>query len=439
MSESPRSTLPDDHIASPVPATERRSFLGLMFTTSSWILSMSSMWTGSLLGQGMPLPRALLAIVLGMAILAGYGGLQGWLGGRYGVSTVVLAREAFGSAGARLLGGVLALTLGIGWFGWQLAFFADTLHAMFPAAAWASVTAASLWGGALMIVTALFGYRALASLSVVALPLKAGLVLWGLSLAARHAGAGGGIAHPPLALFEGVALVVGNAAIGAVIFPDLTRYARSPLQGALASASGYFLGGLVSLSAGAMFVQVAGAAGGTLPAAMAAAGMGTAGFLILLFAQWTTNTSNLYSGTLGLAGVLRLPSALSCIGMGVLGICIALSGDQQRFVPFLTALGHYVPPIAGVMLADHWIGKRLLRGRAYRVDADAPVARIGWGALATVLLAGGLASQWHWGIAPLNAVVLGFVLQAGLQVLQVRQEGKVLASSTGNPDPSEGQ
>lgn len=423
MADASRSTLPDDHVASAVPIAQRRSFLGLMFTTSSWILSMSSMWTGSLLGRGMPLPRAVLAIVLGMAILAGYGGLQGWLGGRYGVSTVVLAREAFGSVGARVLGGILALTLGIGWFGWQLAFFADTLHAMFPDAAWASVSAASLWGGALMIATALFGYRALASLSVVALPLKAGLVLWGLWLASRHAGADAvavTTAHPPMALFEGVALVVGNAAIGAVIFPDLTRYARSPLQGALASASGYFLGGLVSLCAGAMFAQVAGAAGGTLPAAMVAAGMGTAGFLVLLFAQWTTNTGNLYSGTLGLSGALALPSTLSCIGMGLLGICIALSGDQQRFVPFLTALGHYVPPIAGVMLADHWIGKRLLQRRAYRVDSDAAVPRVGWTALAAALVAGGLASHWHWGIAPLNAVVLGFLAHASAQVLQAR-------------------
>lgn len=403
-----RVRLLDDHVTSAVPTAQRRSFLGLMVTTSSWILSMSSMWTGSLLAQGMPLPRALLAIVLGMAILAGYGAGQGWLGARYGVSTVMLARQVFGSLGARLLGAVLALTLGIGWFGWQLAFFAETLHAMFPAAAWASVPAASAWGGALMIATALFGYRALASLSFVALPLKAGLVLWGLWLASRHGGGVGVLPASSLTLFEGVALVVGNAAIGAVIFPDLTRYARSPIQGALASAGGYCLGGLVSLSAGVLFVHAAGQAGLTLPAAMAAVGLGAAGFLVLLFAQWTTNASNLYSGTLGLGGVLPLPAPLLCVGMGALGVLIAVSGGSQRFVPFLTVLGSYVPPIAGVMLADHWIGQRLRHGRGYRLDAPVPVLR--WSALAAVLLAGWLAARWHWGIAPLNAVLLGFAL-----------------------------
>lgn len=41
--------------------------------------------------------------------------------------------------------------------------------------------------------------------------------------------------------------------------------------------------------------------------------------------------------------------------MGVIGIIIALLGVQNMFVPFLTFLGLYVPPIAGVMIADHWI------------------------------------------------------------------------------------
>ncbi len=46
------------------------------------------------------------------------------MGAKYGISTTVLARQAFGRYGSGLFGIVLALTLGIGWFGWQVAFSA---------------------------------------------------------------------------------------------------------------------------------------------------------------------------------------------------------------------------------------------------------------------------------------------------------------------------
>ncbi|MCY9411277.1 cytosine permease, partial [Bacillus haynesii] len=98
-----------------------------------------------------------------MLILAVYGFFQGVMGAKYGISTTVLARQAFGRYGSSLFGIVLALTLGIGWFGWQVAFFGTTISEMFPGVWLAKPEVAIVWGGILMILTAFIGYRGLAA------------------------------------------------------------------------------------------------------------------------------------------------------------------------------------------------------------------------------------------------------------------------------------
>ncbi|MDI5789226.1 hypothetical protein PO124_14700 [Bacillus licheniformis] len=65
----------------------------------------------------------------------------------------------------------MALTLGIGWFGWQVAFFGTTISEMFPGVWLAKPEVAIVWGGILMILTAFIGYRGLAALSFIAVPL----------------------------------------------------------------------------------------------------------------------------------------------------------------------------------------------------------------------------------------------------------------------------
>lgn len=409
---APPMSLTQDYAIRPVPEAERKPFLNVSVTTGAWVIAMSTLWTGSVLAQGMPFAMVVNATILGMGILVAYGAFMGWLGARYGVSTTVLAREAFGRAGSSLLGIVFALTLGIGWFGWQIAFFAQTLATMFPDAWLASYQPAVVWGGSLMILTAFIGYRALSALSMFAVPLIVALSAWGLwvSLGAATQAA------PPeatMSLFEGVSIVVGNAALGAVIFPDLTRYARTASIGALATCGGYFLGGVLAVLAGAAITASAGTAAGNLPAAMAAVGMGFFAFLILLFAQWTTNDNNLYSGALGLANVVRLPKSVLCIAMGLVGMVIALSGVENYFVPYLNFLSSYVPPIAGVVIADHWIVKRILDGRDYQFGPGAEHAGINWLAVASVLAGGFLGGSLGFGITPINAIAIAFALYAG--------------------------
>lgn len=444
MSTIPKQTKPvtlDDYAIQAVPQSERKGLLNVAFTSCGWIISLSTIFVGGSLAAGMTFGKAILAGLLGMLILAVYGFFQGWMGAKYGVSTTVLARQAFGRTGASLFGILLSLTLGIGWFGWQVAFFGSTIEQMFPGYWFADPNVAIIWGGALMMLTALIGYKGITYLSFVAVPMVVVLSIWGIWVAADQTGGFGNLfaAQPTgdlMSLFAGVTLVVGNAALGAVVFPDVTRYGKTPFSGGFGAAAGYFIGGIFSVIAGAAmtFAAQIPELGSTpnIPAVMAKLGMGFFAFLILVFAQWSNNDNNLYTGALGLRNVVRLPKYILVIVMGALGIVIALSGYQDHFVPFLNFLGVYVPPIAGVMIADHWFVRR---GK-YAFGQGTEYAAINVAAILTVIAAGLIASRITWGISPINSTILGLliypIITSVLRALKVPFElGKSTEDSTG--------
>ncbi|MDU5950934.1 MAG: cytosine permease, partial [Paenibacillus macerans] len=191
MSTAPQQTKPvtlDDYAIQAVPQSERKGLLNVAFTSCGWIISLSTIFVGGSLAAGMTFGKAILAGLLGMLILAVYGFFQGWMGAKYGVSTTVLARQAFGRTGASLFGILLSLTMGIGWFGWQVAFFGSTIEQMFPGYWFADPNVAIIWGGALMMLTALIGYKGITYLSFVAVPMVVVLSIWGIWVAADQTG-----------------------------------------------------------------------------------------------------------------------------------------------------------------------------------------------------------------------------------------------------------
>lgn len=346
----------------PIPREERRSALGLGATTAAWIITMSTLYTGGVLARGLGFGEMLAATLLGMGILWLVGLAQGWTGAARGLTTSDLAAGAFGVWGGRVFGVLIAFVLGLGWFGWQLSFFGNTVAAYWEGAWLAEPKVAMTWGAVLMTVTTVVGYRALSALSTAAVPLIVILSIWGIALAVDRAGGWSSLAASrltgePIGLIAGIGLVVGNGIIGAIVFPDLARFARSGRIGGLAAASGYFVGGVFLILAGATITYAVPDSGGDLPGALREIGFGLAGFLILLLAQWTTNNNNLYSGSLGLDFVIGHGRTAVVIGMAVLGLAIALAGIEHYFVPLLNFLGTFFPPFAGVMIADAWVAR----------------------------------------------------------------------------------
>ena len=82
---------------------------------------MSGLFTGAAMAAGLTLQQAIIATILGNAILALYGGFVGAAGAREGVGTAMLSRHAFGRRGSVIVGGVLAFTH-VGWYSVQVGF-----------------------------------------------------------------------------------------------------------------------------------------------------------------------------------------------------------------------------------------------------------------------------------------------------------------------------
>lgn len=409
----------EDYSLKPVPDSDRKSTFNVTITSCAWIISLSTIFTGGALVAGLSFTDAILAAVFGMLLLALIGFSVGYMGAKYGVSTTMLARQAFGRYGANVFGILLALTMGVGWFGWQIAFFGMTMAEMLPGQWFAQPEVAMVWGGILMMLTALLGYRGLAAISMIAVPLIAILSVWGLAEVVNQLGSWGALweyqpTGDPLTLFAGITIVAGNAASGAIVFADVTRYGKTGFKGGLGGSAGYFLGGVFCIIAGAAMAVAAQVPtiGSTpnIPAAMSQLGMGFFAFLILVFAQWTTNDNNLYTGSLGLRNVIRLPKAAIVFLLGGAGLIIALIGIQDYFVPFLNALGTYVPPIAGVMIADHWIVKKYILKQPYRFGEGTNYAKWNIAAIISAVLGGVVGANLPFGIAAVNSVIVAFLL-----------------------------
>ncbi len=394
-----------------VPEGARYPASRIGITTGAWIIAVSTFFTGGVLATGLDFRGTVAAAFCGQAVLGSIGLLTALAGGRRRLSTAMIALHVYGPRGGRSVGILIAFVLGTGWFAWQLGFFGQTIHASFGGHQFTTQRAAMCWGAALTTVSVLFGFRLLSALSAFAVPAIVLLSFYGLHLSIEHAGGVAAVVRQqpggvPLPLMTAISLVIGHGIVGTVMFPDLARFARRPVTAAIAAGVGYGLAGFVILVSGAVIVYAAKAPPGDLPAAMQAVGMGTPAFIVMIIAQWTTNKGNLYSGVLSLIAATGLQQRRATLGLGLLGLAVALTGFQNQFVPLLTFLGNFMPPLAAAMVVHVLI----------RPESQRPAPRALWAIL------GGGAAGYAAGIlhVPVPAALISLVVGGVLHWILTR-------------------
>jgi cytosine permease len=395
-----------DYPTEPVPAGERRGWLNLSFVTAGLAIAMSTLYTGAALATMLTLGEAIVAIAGGGLFLLVMAGLMGAIGARTGVTFSVLSRHAFGRFGSKLVGLIWAISL-TGWYAYQCGFFGQTINIIFPDAALTQVTVATVWGGLLMMTTAIVGFRALAVLSAIATPVILLMCLWGMGLAFAQVGWSDLDAVAPAnpaSLGVGITVVIGGWIVGAIMQPDVARYVVNGRQNWVACALA-MVAFAIATFAGMVMTKAAGAE--TIMHAMVALGMGAASLFMVILAQWTSNDNNLYSASLGVANIRAFPKWRIAIVLGLVATAIAFFGVTDFFVPFLVFLGTFIPPIGGIIAVDYYLlGKR----EAYRFDPSTRYRQVNAIAIVTVIAAGAIASQIGWGIGPVNSFVVGGII-----------------------------
>ena len=408
-----------DYATSAVPEDQRKSGVNLFVTTAGWIICLSTMFTGGTLISGLSFSRSIIAAIIGMMILTLFAAPLAAIGGKFGVSTTMLTRHALGKTGSNIFGIVNALLLGIGWFAWQAAFFGLTLSELLPNTFLVNPIVGALIGGVLMTITAMYGYKGIAVLSFIAVPLIIVLSLFGGIAGIEQTGGWNALLAKPASgteftLFAGITIVVGNAASGAVVLSDITRYAKSAKMGAVSAAGGYLVGGVFCiLCGGAMAIAVNVPGIGTtpnLPKVMLAIGLGIGALIILILAQWTTNTANVYSGALGVGTFMPFRHKNIVLVMGIVGTILAISNIYEYFIPFLNILGTVVPPIAGVILADYYVVNRLILKKDYTFGPGTKYAAFNWAAFSGIVGGAILATVIRFFTPAFMSIVYAFAL-----------------------------
>lgn len=370
MSQEVKKEALEDYGARPVPAGERRGWFAMGIVLWGVSICLPAFMVGGMMGGMVGLRGAIWAAILGALILTVISILTGIVGAHTRMSTAMSSQFAFGRYGNIII--AILLFIGtFGWFGVQLEMFAQAVTAGVKAM---SGTELPRWlpivgGGILMSITALIGFKAIERLSSIVIPILLVLMVVTLVLAFRGHSLAEVFAKPPaqpVPFGLVVSIVAGAFAIGAVINPDITRYARSKGHATGGMIFGFMIGFPLVLILSAFLGAAAGQSDFT--AIMLAYHRGVWAFLamfVIVFATWTTNDNNLYSGALSIYALFQaLPKwLLTAIG-GVLGTILALAGIIGKFQTWLSILGVTIPPIGAVMAVDFF----LFRGSQYKYE-----------------------------------------------------------------------
>lgn len=377
----------EDYALESVPEDKRQGWIKQSLVWIAGIVALSATALGGALGSGLDLTTAIIVSVIGTFLLSIISALCCIVGAKTGLSTALVSSFALGRYGSIAVSIVIATSL-FGWFGVQLDLFGSSLQKVILDVFHLNVSPAILMiiGGMLMTLTACIGYSAIEKLSTFAVPLLAILLIGSVYMTAKEFTFqqlnNMPLSEQPLTIGLGISTVIGSLAVGAIIGPDISRYAKTTKDAAISAVVSYFVGYAIVLIIAAVLAKATSEV--DVIAIMIGIGWGTGGMLVLIFAQWTTNNTNIYSSALGFSVLFKkIPKYILTIIAGIIGTALAVGGIYDHFIPFLSILSVFIPPIGGIYTADY-----IVRHEWYKAEYIHQVAKV---RVSSLLIWGGAA------------------------------------------------
>lgn len=402
MAESRFEELTEDFSRHRVPDGKTVSGLRIALIVVGVMITLPAFLTAAEIGHSVGLVKAEIVFLSGGLILAVFGGLIATVAARARLSTYMIIQFSFGVTGAKIVNLIISITL-FGWFGVTIYLFGAAVQS-----ALADLLAMDLgtrmhmvWGSALMIATTVFGFKALDKLALVAVPLLIAALIAIVFFALENTGWDQILdTHVDgLSIGTAISAVVGGFTVGVTLFPDLCRYVRNVRHGIIASILSFAVG--YPLVMGTSVIPSLATGEKDFLLIMMGLGMGVSAMLILIFATWTTNISNLYSNSLLLATLFRRTRTWKLTLLaGILGTFFATLGIMDNFISFLVLLGIAIPPIAGIYIADFFF----IKGQNYDPEILKTAAPISFPAFGAWVFAFGLAYSTANGVFTLTGI-----------------------------------
>ena len=344
-----------------IKAEERQSWGSITMVWIGAMICVPALMIGGMLGAGLSLGAAVLAIIIGYALICVFMSFMGMHACDTGLPTAVMAGGALGEKGAKyIISTILAISC-VGWFGIQAAVCGSSFSSMLEGMTGVSIPVwiSSVVWGVIMLLTACFRFSGLKWLNKIAVPLLGIVLIYALiyNLVSGNGSALIGYEpSAPIGLISGISLTVGSFVVAAAISGDYCRFAKNRKDVVKSSVLGVLPAGLVVLMLGGILAICTGSY--DISVFLSASGLPLIGLIALVLATWTTNVSNAYSGGLALSVLLgqdeeksRITTAVS----GLIGTILAAAGILNSIQGFLSLLSAIVPAVMGVMIADYWL------------------------------------------------------------------------------------
>lgn len=344
----------------PIPVEERQGWISLALVQAGICVCASSFLEGALLAEAMPLGEAILAGTLGNLIVVVLMTIIGFQGSDLGIASCTLSESSFGKKGARYLVSVVFAINLIGWFGITneicgdafTNFMSETFGIQIPL-----IVSNILWG-LIMLITAVYGMRAMEKLNAVSIPFLLIVMAVGTYLAIRQYGFDAATAEVErsMSFMAGVSLAFDFYAVGVVTAADVARFQKNRVETAKSTVLGVLPVAVITLSLGAVLTKISGEYDISL--VLIQVGLPIIGILSIILSTWTTNSSNIYSGGLDVVMAFNLPDNRRrevTVVAGIIGTLLGAFGVLDHIESFLSFLAFLVCPVGGAMMADYWL------------------------------------------------------------------------------------
>lgn len=396
-------TAADEYSKTAVPSTARKSFLSVLVISLGYVFVVTSMQAGSSIGVGLSFNHMVWAVLVSSAILTVLSCIMGVIAAKSGLNFGLMARYSFGKVGTWIPVLIVAVTT-IGWFSIDAYLIGDSAHRLFS---WMPTIVVCILAGIGMTVTASKGTKWMNTLSNIAVPIV--LIFGFISIIKAFQDVGGVaginaiVKEDTLTFAKAVSLGVGSYAVGSVMFtPDIMRFAKNAKASVVAM--------IITIMVGNSFMVFFGAIGSVvyndpdIMGVLALQGLLAPAFIVMVLNIWSTAQGCVYSGSMSLSSVIKVPRDKLTLVFGLLGTILGCIGFYNLFGSYINFLAATVPPIVGIVLADY-----LTKYRKGYTDLEAlPQADVG-GFVAWIL---GFASTYiNFFLPSINCVIVAFVVK----------------------------
>ena len=283
-----------------------------------------------------------------------------------------------------------------------------------------------------MMSTAIIGYSAMEKLSVYSVPFLLILMMVTLFMAvSKNSLPTDEVIQNSMTFAQGVSLAMSIGIVGAIISPDISRWSKTKKDCILSSFFGMVFGNSFMIIVSIILVKVMKT--DDIMSIFMILGLAIPGILILTLAQWTTNTSNVYSSALSISLVFKKVSIKKLtVILGIIATSLAVMGIYNNFFAFLDILGIIVAPVAGVYVSEFFIVKKEINDDMKLTNHKKVVIRsiIAWivGIIVTYMSYMGIINLTT--ISTLDGFIIGFISQAILSKVKVFNTNDKLKEST---------